>query len=274
MRCLAVCQTELAIRMLDEILLPSFEVEFLVESKPIARRLHDGGLQVVGRRPPAHRHLPQGRPDARHLRRRRRQRPAQPQEGARSDLGRRRHARLRPRRRHRRLAQARRRAARRSFPKLNYLALPELFGGPLLTEFSRSLTRLRVQQYQRFFSDADRVLDPAAQRSRTPTRWPAAWRCATCCAARKQTAVIAALQGVTRPENQRMMNLLDIHVEIVTAEQLERLRSDRDGGRAAALLRRRDRSRRPGDRPPSRAVRATAPSTRTSAPTTARRRRS
>ena len=33
MRCLAACQTELAIRMLDEILLPSFEVEFLVESK-------------------------------------------------------------------------------------------------------------------------------------------------------------------------------------------------------------------------------------------------
>ena len=47
MRCLAVCQTELAIRMLDEILLPSFEVEFLVESKPIARRLHDAGMQVM-----------------------------------------------------------------------------------------------------------------------------------------------------------------------------------------------------------------------------------
>ncbi|HWV93236.1 MAG TPA: hypothetical protein VNZ24_02925, partial [Vicinamibacterales bacterium] len=47
MRCLAACQTELAIRMLDEILLPSFEVEFLVESKPLARRLHDGGLNVT-----------------------------------------------------------------------------------------------------------------------------------------------------------------------------------------------------------------------------------
>src|SRR5690606_37355330 len=46
MRCLAVCQTELAIRMLDHILLPSFEVEFLVESKPLARRLHDAGLSV------------------------------------------------------------------------------------------------------------------------------------------------------------------------------------------------------------------------------------
>src|SRR5687767_15147436 len=48
MRCLAVCQTELAIRMLDEILLPSFEMEFLVESKPLAKRLHDSGLSVTG----------------------------------------------------------------------------------------------------------------------------------------------------------------------------------------------------------------------------------
>ena len=31
-------------------------------------------------------------------------------------------------------------------------------GGPLLTEFARSLTRARVQQYQRYFSDAERVL--------------------------------------------------------------------------------------------------------------------
>src|ERR1700741_2050890 len=46
MRCLAVCQTELVIRMLDEALAPSFEVEFLVESKPLARRLHDAHLNV------------------------------------------------------------------------------------------------------------------------------------------------------------------------------------------------------------------------------------
>jgi len=46
MRCLAVCQTELAIRMLDEVLLPNFEIEFLVEGKPLAKRLHDSGLNV------------------------------------------------------------------------------------------------------------------------------------------------------------------------------------------------------------------------------------
>src|SRR5215213_10094606 len=46
MRCLAVCQDELVIRMLDEILLPGFEVEFIVESRPLARRLHDAGITV------------------------------------------------------------------------------------------------------------------------------------------------------------------------------------------------------------------------------------
>ena len=47
MRCLAVCQDELVIRMLDEILLPSFEIEFVVENRPLARRLHDAGMAVV-----------------------------------------------------------------------------------------------------------------------------------------------------------------------------------------------------------------------------------
>jgi hypothetical protein len=47
MRCLAVCQDELVIRMLDEILLPGFEVEFIVEQRPLARRLHDAGVNVT-----------------------------------------------------------------------------------------------------------------------------------------------------------------------------------------------------------------------------------
>jgi hypothetical protein len=37
----------LVIRSLDEVLLPSFEVDFLVESRPLARRLHDAGIEVV-----------------------------------------------------------------------------------------------------------------------------------------------------------------------------------------------------------------------------------
>src|SRR5919106_6317332 len=47
MRCLAVCQDELVIRMLDEILLPGFEVEFIVENRSAARRLHDAGVHVI-----------------------------------------------------------------------------------------------------------------------------------------------------------------------------------------------------------------------------------
>jgi hypothetical protein len=47
MRCLAVCQDELVIRMLDEILLPGFEIEFIVENRPVARRLHDAGIDVI-----------------------------------------------------------------------------------------------------------------------------------------------------------------------------------------------------------------------------------
>src|SRR5579863_2060976 len=47
MRCLAVCQDELVIRMLDTTLLPGFEVEFVIENKAQARRLHDAGVHVV-----------------------------------------------------------------------------------------------------------------------------------------------------------------------------------------------------------------------------------
>ena len=47
MRCLAVCQDELVIRMLDEILLPGFEVEFIIENRPLARRLHEAEVTVT-----------------------------------------------------------------------------------------------------------------------------------------------------------------------------------------------------------------------------------
>ena len=47
MKCLAVCQDELIIRVLDEILLPSFEVEFLVENKALAKRLSDDGVHIT-----------------------------------------------------------------------------------------------------------------------------------------------------------------------------------------------------------------------------------
>ena len=37
----------------------------------------------------------------------------------------------------------------------------------------------------------------------------------------KTTAVIGAIQGVTRPENLRMINLLDIHVDAITPASLK-----------------------------------------------------
>ena len=218
MRCLAVCQTELVIRMLDEILLPSFEVEFLVDSKPVARRLHEGGLNVTAADP--------RRTDT-YLK-------ADLSPGTCvivEDNGRRSLKKILDAIRDAGGTlvyvlgvgisdfQSREEDLKSQFPELNYLALSELFGGPLLTEFSRSITRLKVQQYQRFFSDADRVLillhnepDPDALASGLALR--------NVLRRTRQTAIIAAIEGVTRPENLRMVNLLDIHVEHVSAAQV------------------------------------------------------
>lgn len=218
MRCLAVCHDELVIRMLDEILLPGFEVEFIIENKPLARRLHDAGVAVtVGD-------------------------PRRTDTFLKADLS--------PttcviiedngRRSPRKILEAVRDAGgtlvyllgigaaattkrteefHSEFPDVAYLAMSELFGNPLVTEVSRSLTRARVQQYQRYLSDADRVLimlhndpDPDAMASGLALR--------NVLRRTKQTAIIGALQGVTRPENLRMLNLLDIHVDIMTPESI------------------------------------------------------
>jgi nanoRNase/pAp phosphatase (c-di-AMP/oligoRNAs hydrolase)/copper chaperone CopZ len=218
MRCLAVCQDELVIRMLDEILLPGFEVEFVVETRPLARRLHEAGVTVTSGD------------------------PRRTETWVKADLG--------PstcvvvedngRRSLKKILEAIRDAGgtlvyilgvgagagheraeeyRQQLPDVAYLSMSELFGGPLLTEFSRSLTRARVQQYQRYFSDADRVLimlhndpDPDAMASGLALR--------NVLRRTKTTAIIGAIQGVTRPENQRMVNLLDLHVEAITPETL------------------------------------------------------
>jgi nanoRNase/pAp phosphatase (c-di-AMP/oligoRNAs hydrolase) len=205
--------------MLDEILLPGFEVEFIVENRPLARRLHDAGVTVVAADP--------RRTDT----------------FVKADLG--------PstcviiedngRRSIKKMLEAVRDAGgtliyvlgvgsestarradelREEFPDVAYLAMSELFGGPLLTEFSRSLTRARVQQYQRYFADADRVLimlhndpDPDAMASGLALR--------NILRRTKTTAIIGAIHGVTRPENLRMVNLLDIHVETITPPMLK-----------------------------------------------------
>ena len=47
MRCLAICQDELIIRTLDQLLLPSLHVEFLVQNRALARRLHEAGTHAM-----------------------------------------------------------------------------------------------------------------------------------------------------------------------------------------------------------------------------------
>jgi nanoRNase/pAp phosphatase (c-di-AMP/oligoRNAs hydrolase) len=214
MRCLAVCQTELVVRMLDSVLLPSFEVEFIVESRPLARRLHEAGLAA----------------SAGELRRTDTYLKADlspntcviVEDNGRKAL--------------KRVLEAIRDAGgtliyvlgmgtapggkredeiRAAFPDVSYLSMTEMFGPPFLTEVGRSLTRARVQQYQRYFSDADRILillhndpDPDAMASGLALR--------NLLRRTKATAILGALQGVTRPENLRMANLLDIHVETIS----------------------------------------------------------
>jgi nanoRNase/pAp phosphatase (c-di-AMP/oligoRNAs hydrolase) len=217
MRCLAVCQDELVIRMLDEILLPGFEIEFIVENRPLARRLHEAGMAVVTgdpRRTETFLKADLSPSTCVIVEDNGRRHPRKVLEAVRDagatlvyvlGVG---------------AAASRADEFHAEFPDVSYLSMSELFGGPLLTEFSRSLTRARVQQYQRYFSDADRVLillhndpDPDAMASGLALR--------NVLRRTKTTAIIGAIQGVTRPENLRMVNLLDIHVEPITPETLK-----------------------------------------------------
>ena len=218
MRCLAVCQDELVIRMLDEILLPGFEIEFIIESKPLARRLHDAGVTVtVGdpRRTETYLKADISPGTCVIIEDNGKRSLTKQLEAVRDAGGTLVYV----------LGIGATATARRAeelhaeFPEVTYLSMSELFGGPLLTEFGRSLTRARVQQYQRYFSDADRVLillhndpDPDAMASGLALR--------NVLRRTKTTAIIGAIQGVTRPENLRMVNLLDIHVEAVTTDSV------------------------------------------------------
>src|SRR3989449_1691973 len=219
MRCLAVCQDELVIRMLDEILLPGFEVEFIVESRSLARRLHDAGVHVTAGDPKrTDTYLKADlSPSTCIIIEDNGRRSLKKILAAVRDAGGTRVSVLGIG-----TAATARRAEelRAEFPEVAYLSMSELFGGPLLTEFSRSLTRARVLQYQRYFSDADRVLimlhndpDPDAMASGLALR--------NILRRTRTTAIIGAIQGVTRPENLRMVNLLDIHVEAITHDSMK-----------------------------------------------------
>jgi nanoRNase/pAp phosphatase (c-di-AMP/oligoRNAs hydrolase) len=210
LRVLAICQDELVIRSLDEVLLPSFEVDFLVESRPLARRLHDDGIEIAAGDPrrvdtylkaditPTTCFLIEdtGKRSVKKI-----------QEAIRDAGG--------------TLIYILHTGKRGAHVKMDgdeditHLSVAELLRPTLVTELSRSMTRARVQQYQRYFADADRVLillhndpDPDALASGLALR--------NLLRRTKTTAIIGAMQGVTRPENRRMANMLDIHVEQMT----------------------------------------------------------
>jgi nanoRNase/pAp phosphatase (c-di-AMP/oligoRNAs hydrolase) len=205
--------------MLDEILLPGFEVEFIVENRPLARRLHEAGVTVTTgdpRRTDTWLKADIGPSTCVIIEDNGKRSPKKILEAVRDAggtlvyvLG------IGPQSTGKRDEEF-----HAEFPDVAYLSMSQLFGGPLLTEFSRSLTRARVQQYQRYFSDADRVLillhndpDPDAMASGLALR--------NVLRRTKTTAIIGAIQGVTRPENLRMINLLDIHVEAITHETVK-----------------------------------------------------
>jgi nanoRNase/pAp phosphatase (c-di-AMP/oligoRNAs hydrolase) len=211
MRVFAICQDELVIRSLDTVLLPSFEVDFLVESRPLARRLHDAGIAVSAGDPRrVDTYLKADiSPSTCFIVEDNGRRSVKKVLSAIRDAGGTLVYVL-----HTTPSKASE-AARAEFPDITHLELPELIRPTLVTELSRSMTRARVQQYQRYFQDADKVLillhndpDPDAMASGLALR--------NLLRRNKNTAIIGAVQGVTRPENLRMANMLDIHVERVT----------------------------------------------------------
>ena len=201
----------MVIRSLDEVLLPSFEVDFLVESRPLARRLHDAGIEITAGDPRrVDTYLKADiTPTTCFLVEDSGKRSSKKVIDAIRDAG---GTLIYVLHTGKRGASGR---AETDDADVTRLDLTELLRPTLVTELSRSMTRARVQQYQRYFADADRVLillhndpDPDALASGLALR--------NLLRRTKTTAIIGAMQGVTRPENLRMANMLDIHVEQIT----------------------------------------------------------
>jgi nanoRNase/pAp phosphatase (c-di-AMP/oligoRNAs hydrolase) len=217
-RALAVCQDELVIRTLHRVLSGVFDVEFLVEQRPLARRLVDDGVPATvadpkrvdsylradltpntcvivednGRRGGLKKTVTAIR-DAGgsllyilHV-------AGPPNKRSQDEL-------------------------RAVVPEITHLDLAELLSGALTTELGRSLTRARVQQYQRYFADANRVLI-LLHNEPDPDALAAGLALRNVLRRTRATAIIAAVHGVTRPENLRMADLLDIHLETVRPDE-------------------------------------------------------
>ena len=217
MRCLAVCHTELVVRLLEAVLTPAAELDLLFEGRALARKCQAAGRTVTVADPTRLDSFVKadlspttvviiednGRTGLRKV--------LEAVRGAGGTLvyvlG------TSP-------ADVRRsEALRGDFPEVTSLTLAELTGPPLMTELGRSVTRQRVQQYQRYLADADRILilmhhdpDPDAMASALALR--------TVLRRTRQTAIIGCIHGVTRPENLRMVKSLDLGIEIVRPEQV------------------------------------------------------
>ena len=217
MRCLAVCHTEAVIRLLEAVLAPSADLDVLVESRALARKFESSELPVSvdeADRIDSYVKLAVS--------------PVSPifvEDNGRTGL--------------RKILEAVRGAGgtliyvlgtsvtdvlkaetlRADFPEVTTITLAELAGPSLLTELGRSVTRRRVQQYQRYMDDANRVLilthndpDPDAMASGLALR--------TLLRRTRQTAVVGCLEPVTRPENLRMVKLLDLKIETISPDHL------------------------------------------------------
>ncbi len=223
MRALAVCQDELVIRTLHRVLSGTFDIEFFVESRPLGKRLVDDGVAATIADPK--------RVDS-YLRADLTPNTCVIVE----DSGKRGLKRVVTAIRdaggslvyvlHVAGKSKGRGAARRGqddlrsvLPEVTHLDLSELLAPSLTTELGRSLTRARVQQYQRYFEDADRVLI-LLHNEPDPDALAAGLALRNLLRRTRTTAIIGAMQGVTRPENLRMADLLDIQVEIVTADEM------------------------------------------------------
>lgn len=218
MRALAICQNELVIRTLHQVLSGPFEVEFLTDSRTLARRLNEEGLPIViGDLKRVDTYVKADlSPGVCVLIEDDGRRSLKKTVAAVRDAGGSLIYILR-------INGAKRRKGTTdvcaAFEEVTDLDLGDLLAPTLTSELSRSLTRAKVQQYQRYFADADRVLillhndpDPDALASGLALR--------NLLRRTKVTGIIGAMQGVTRPENQRMAAMLDIHVEPITAATL------------------------------------------------------
>ncbi|MFQ5669191.1 MAG: bifunctional oligoribonuclease/PAP phosphatase NrnA [Acidobacteriota bacterium] len=105
------------------------------------------------------------------------------------------------------------------YPGIKTVRIRDLIEGGLEVELEYAATRRLVRRYQENFQNADRVLillhdDP------DPDSLASALALRNILGRTRKTAVIGAFAPVTRPENLRMVQMLDIHVQSLAGADL------------------------------------------------------